>query len=606
MLSGWLYRAALLPFAVVLAVTAFSLSSRPHPLVSTLAPDAFDGPRAFADVNALAREYPDRRPGSRADEALAQHIASTIRGLGGGASAGFSVRVRRFSANTIDGARTLQTVVAQRPGSTGSKPIVILAHRDAAAAGGAPAELSGTAALLELARVFASRETKRTLFLVSTSGGSGGNAGAADFAAHRASAGVRGPIDAALVLGNLAGEGARRPFVVPYSDGHGSAPATLQRTVENAIHSETGADPGTARALATLAHLVFPLAVGEQGPLNAAGIPAVLVQRSSERAPASAEQVSAARLTALGRSVLRAIDAIDAGADVPAAMERGPVVGRKVLPAWTARLLVLMLLFPPLVTAADAVARARRRRPSRRSVRRFVVWVLTCSLPFVAAALFARVLGAAGIVSVPAQPLAASPLALTGAAARATSAVALALALAWLAWPPLVARLSLRPRPRSEVAPLALELVLLALALLVWFANPFAALLLVPATHLCLLLLAPERPLRAAAALALLALALVLPALLGAFYAHQLALGPLRSAWMAVSLLAGGAVGVAAALAWSVALGCAVAAFLIALARVSPAPGNDAGEEQVDITIRGPLSYAGPGSLGGTESALRR
>ena len=29
-------------------------------------------------------------------------------------------------------------------------------------------------------------------------------------------------------------------------------------------------------------------------------------------------------------------------------------------------------------------------------------------------------------------------------------------------------------------------------------------------------------------------------------------------------------------------------------------------EEPVEVTIRGPLSYAGPGSLGGTESALRR
>jgi hypothetical protein len=28
--------------------------------------------------------------------------------------------------------------------------------------------------------------------------------------------------------------------------------------------------------------------------------------------------------------------------------------------------------------------------------------------------------------------------------------------------------------------------------------------------------------------------------------------------------------------------------------------------ERVEVTIRGPLSYAGPGSLGGTESALRR
>jgi hypothetical protein len=604
MLSGWLYRAALVPFAVALAVAAFSLTARPHPLVSTLAPDAFDGARAFADMNSLARAFPDRRPGSRADEQLARGIATTIEGLGSGGGAGFSVHVRRFTANTIDGERTLETVIAQRPGSTGSKPLVVLAHRDAASAGGAPAELSGTAALLELARVFASRETKRTLFLVSTSGGSGGSAGATDFAAHLAGAGVREPIDAAIVLGNLAGESTRRPFVVPYSDGHGSAPATLERTVADAIRSETGSDPGAPRALATLAHLAFPLAVGEQGPLDAAGIPAVLVQRSSERAPAAREAVSAARISALGRAVLRAIDALDSGVDVPEAMQTDPVVGRKMLPSWTARLLVLALLIPPLATAADGVARARRRRPSRRSVRRFVVWVLTCSLPFAAAALFARLLGASGIVSVPSHPLGSSALALTGAAARTTAAVALALALAWLVWSPLLTRLSLRTRPRSEVAPLALELVLVALALLVWLSNPFAALLLVPATHLCLLLLAPERPLRAPAALAIVALALAPLVLLGVYYAHQLGLGPLRSVWMAVSLLAGGAVGVPAALAWSVALGCAVAGGLIALSRASPHTG-DSGEEQPDVTIRGPLSYAGPGSLGGTESALR-
>jgi len=28
--------------------------------------------------------------------------------------------------------------------------------------------------------------------------------------------------------------------------------------------------------------------------------------------------------------------------------------------------------------------------------------------------------------------------------------------------------------------------------------------------------------------------------------------------------------------------------------------------EEAEVTIRGPLTYAGPGSLGGTESALRR
>ena len=90
------------------------------------------------------------------------------------------MRTHRFQAQTIDGERTLSTVIAQRPGASGGAPIVIVAHRDAAApVRSAPeAELSGTAALLELARVFAARETQRTIILVSTSGGSGGDAGA--------------------------------------------------------------------------------------------------------------------------------------------------------------------------------------------------------------------------------------------------------------------------------------------------------------------------------------------------------------------------------------------------------------------------------------------
>src|SRR5262249_53457383 len=109
-----------------------------------------------------------------------------------------ALSARHLSAHTIDGERSLTTVIAQRPGSTGARPIVILAHRDAAMRT-SQAELSGTAALLELARAFAVSETKRTVVLVSTSGGSGGAAGAADFAAHE------GPADAAIVMGDVAG-----------------------------------------------------------------------------------------------------------------------------------------------------------------------------------------------------------------------------------------------------------------------------------------------------------------------------------------------------------------------------------------------------------------
>ena len=91
-----------------------------------------------------------------------------------------------------------------------------------------------------------------------------------------------------------------------------------------------------------------------------------------------------------------------------------------------------------------------------------------------------------------------------------------------------------------------------------------------------------------------------------AFYARELGLGPPRLAWSAVLLLAGGHVGLLGAIAWSVGLGCAAAAAAVALAAPPAAPRRAGGEEPMPITSRGPLSYAGPGSLGGTESALRR
>jgi Peptidase family M28 len=598
MLNGRLYRAAFVPFAFALAIAAFSLSGRPSPLHSTLAPDAFEGQRAFTQLTSLAAQFPGRRPGSHGDQALAAYVAASLRGLGGTAGGGFTVRTRRFSAQTIDGERALTTVIAQRPGSTDAKPIAILAHRDSPSAGGARAELSATAALLELARVFAARETQRTIVLVSTSGGSGGGAGAADFAAHD-----DGPFDAAIVLGDLAGTAMRKPFVVPFSDAAGSAPVQLQRTVDDAITQEAGTDPGSPSAIGQLAHLALPFTVGEQGPLNGDGIPSVLIQVSGERGPAPAARVSAARLEGLGRSVLGAVDALDSGHDIPTAAQRGLLLGRKTIPAWALRLLIGTLLLPPLIVAADGLARASRRRLA---VARWSLWTLLCAGPFVVVALFAYLLGALGIIgAAPAEPVPPGALSFGGSAIAALVSVLLVLALVWLLWPIAMRRLGMRVRPAADGAGVGMLLVLLALAVVVWIANPIAALLLLPAAHMWLLIVSPELRPRPLAALTLVAAGLAPLALLAAFYADQLGLGPGRVAWAAVLLVAGGHVGVPAALLWSVALGCAAAAVMLSLTVASPALGR--GDEDVDeVTIRGPLSYAGPGSLGGTQSALRR
>jgi hypothetical protein len=612
MLNGRLYRAAFVPFLFVLAVAAFSLHGRPTPLTSTLAPDAFEGAPAFAELQSMAARYPQRRPGSVGDDELAAHVQRTLEGLGGTAGGGFSVHSLRFQAQTIDGDRTLTNVIAQRPGSISSPPILIVAHRDAAARG-AQAELSGTAALLELARVFAARETKRTIILASTSGGSGGSAGASELMSElqtlgaSTAGGVGGPPDAAIVLGDVAGTNTDRPLVVPFSDGLGSAPIQLQRTVEAAISHEVIDNPGSPSALAQLAHLVFPMALGEQAVLGAAGVPSVSIQSSGERGPAQRERVSVERLEGFGRAALSAVDALDVAPDVSRAMQTGLLLAHKTMPMWVLRLLVLALLLPPLVAAVDGLARARRRRlPTGR----WMLWTLSCALPFFSCALLAYLLGWLGILrATPFGPVLSSALPFAGEAVTAVVAIALTFALTWLLWGVLVRRLGWRSRPSVEVTGLAMVLVALVVTLLAWIANPLTALLAIPALHLWLLLATPDalalgRRSRRLASLALVALGVAPVVLLVVFYAHQFGLDAGAVAWTGVLLAAGGYVGLLGAILWSVALGCVAVAAMLALTSIPDTPDPLTGE-RIEVTIRGPMTYAGPGSLGGTESALR-
>jgi hypothetical protein len=113
----------------------------------------------------------------------------------------------------------------------------------------------------------------------------------------------------------------------------------------------------------------------------------------------------------------------------------------------------------------------------------------------------------------------------------------------------------------------------------------------------------PEvRPPRAVG-VALVAIGLLPFALVAAYYAEQFGLGPVELAWELVLLLAGGYAGPLGVLTWSLVLSCALLAAGVALGkRRRETPAEQAGA----VTTRGPLGYAGPGSLGGTESALRR
>ena len=144
-------------------------------------------------------------------------------------------------------------------------------------------------------------------------------------------------------------------------------------------------------------------------------------------------------------------------------------------------------------------------------------------------------------------------------------------------------------------------LVAIAGAIAVWVGNPYAAATLVPALHVWLFALSSELEMRRAARVALVAVGILPVALVALVVARALGLGGLDAGWELLLLVAGGHVSVGGVLLWSLLAGCAAAAVMIALrGRVH------ADADSVPITVRGPRSYAGPGSLGGTESALRK
>jgi hypothetical protein len=165
----------------------------------------------------------------------------------------------------------------------------------------------------------------------------------------------------------------------------------------------------------------------------------------------------------------------------------------------------------------------------------------------------------------------------------------------------IVRRLGVQGDPAGPGGAAGVLVLMCVISLVLWVSNPFAAALIVPALHLWMWVVAPEVRLRVPAAVVLLLVGLAPVALVLLYYADQFGLGPLGVIWTGVLLIAGGGIGIPALLEWSIVAGCAVSVAVIA-ARAAKAEAPKA----APVTVRGPITYAGPGSLGGTKSALRR
>jgi Peptidase family M28 len=590
MVDPRIYRAAFVATALAVLVVMFSLQERPPPLRTPIPPDAFKGEIAYGDTARLVKLYPDRAPGGTGDQALGSFVEGRFRALG------FNTTRDRFSGER-DGEDIRMSNVIGVLDAPSDRQIVVMAPRDAPRRPGA-SSASSTATLLQLAEALDGSSRRKTFVFVSLDGSAAGNAGAQRFADAYPD---RDKVDAILAIDDLGAASPRRPFVVPWSANARRGSLQVSRTVEAALARESGTPSRPDSWPAQFLRQAWPLTLREQGPLVARGFDAVTLTSRGELprgdGPDTLDGISSDGLQTFGRAAFGSALAFDASSNVEKSPRRYILAGSKVIPGWAIALLVVGLMTPALVASFDAFARIRRHRmPAARSIR----WILAGAAPFALALALAFLFELVGwLPDSVSEALAPATRPGTGEAAAPLLVLLIAFTCGWIFVRPMAAR-PLRGLGLAAPGPaVALALVLSIEVLVVCITDPFAALMLVPAAHLCLLGALPERPRRALLAGGILAGALVLPVLALGYYGARFDLGldPIGYALLVVGSATGSL--------WTAVLGSLVAGTLVSAAIVSLAR---AGLEDADepVTVRGPVTYAGPGSLGGTESALRR
>ena len=176
MLDPRIYRTGLIVVAVAVIVVAFSLGNQASPLNATLVPDAFNGQhRLRDDAEPRRRSIPTGRRAPRATTSIADYVASVVQ------QDGLQVQRTVFTAQTVDGPRTIQTVTGTLAGLIPGS-IVIVAHRDSTrTVGGRLRSCPGPGCCSSWPSDLSAQTQQRSVVLASTSA-SVGAAGAAQLA----------------------------------------------------------------------------------------------------------------------------------------------------------------------------------------------------------------------------------------------------------------------------------------------------------------------------------------------------------------------------------------------------------------------------------------
>jgi len=471
--------AALLALPVVLVV--FTMA-RPGPLPAPDLPPAFDGATAAALTAELAGDNANRVPGSPGAATAAQWYRDKL------ALYGLGVREDRWREDVAGlGSVELRNLATVVPGTLG-ETIVIVAHRDNnGVTAGANSDASGTAALVELARAYATAGTTEsartplhTLVFLSVDAGAYGSLGAARFASHSPLA--RQTV-AVLSLDGLAGTA--HPRLELAGLGSHSPPPALVRTADARIATELGSVPAHPGLLDQLVSLGLPFGFGAQAPMLGKGLPALRLTTAPDggAAPGGDELATLDRttLTRLGRASETLLTSLDAAVELPTATGGAVFLGERAVRGWALELLLLVAVVPFAGAALDLLSRCRRRRlalrPPWHALRRRVgLWLVVLAVLGLAA-----VAGALPVEPSLPPPPDQPPLDRWPVGALVFGIIAVA--LVWLrARARLIPRT--RARPEEDLAAYAVAFVAL-LVVAAWTAlvSPYSLLFLLPSLY---------------------------------------------------------------------------------------------------------------------------
>ncbi len=476
-----MYRGTWLLVSVPLLIAALSVA-HPSPLPAPALPPSFDRRSAAELAGSLARLYPDRSPGSPGALGAARWYSDQL------APYGFDTQTDAFSATIPGRGRVvLRNIVAERAGRSSQSIIVVMAHRDDPGTGpGANDNASGTAALIELARGYASTGSgaavtpQHTIVFLSTDGGAFGGLGALRFVRHSA---FSPHVVAVLNLDSIASRG--RPRLEIAGDEPRSPAIGLVTTAAARMLEQAHVQPGRTSALGQLIDLGFPFSLYEQAPFVGHHIPAVTVTTAGDRPPPSAsdapERLDFARLNQVGRAAQQLLGSLDAGLELAQGTSSYMYLGSRVVRGWAIELSLIAALIPFLFAAVALFARCRRRRiplaPALRSYRsRLGFWLWVGALFELFALLGVWPGGAAGPVNPETHAAVHWP----------RLGIAALVVLSLVSW--LVGRDRLLPRrpvsPEDQLAGYTAALLALGVvSLLVVAVNPFALVFVLPSLH---------------------------------------------------------------------------------------------------------------------------